>query len=483
MENTSPLEHTFGPKCRLAPVSPPPIVPDDGVDIAAMDGHAEGDEMPSLHAQFFYSSMIPIDDPLSSGAITGVPDTKATKGHLRPFSPGDNNALQKAWFALISDADRKAHRHMLLKSYDVTFSVLSPSAQQPTSIPCEDPSGHLASMVRHLALKHHVKHTKLRPQDLAIPGIDDQLMTPMPTCCVELHLDVANEIRATVCALVREREPAYSVDNVLQRVMTEYKRLDATTHSRKESSQSEAASQSQSTTPITSTWPMDNSISNPRQNASGSWVPRSYDSAFGEGNRSRASTLRRSAGADGRGSPRTRSRARSGSGSGSSAALPMPIPFSTIHDSSTSPPIRQPAVADGGFSGQPFVRVGSLELSSSLSPTHEHAGPRASSPAPENRRDTPETDAQKPETRMLSEREQSDKDDDALDTVVRFDDGTENDARKALSDYERRTTTIDVAVGLSRLHMVSLPVLQMKPIYWSPINDLAVVTRATWFYR
>ncbi|KAK0741668.1 DDHD domain-containing protein [Apiosordaria backusii] len=31
--------------------------------------------------------------------------------------------------------------------------------------------------------------------------------------------------------------------------------------------------------------------------------------------------------------------------------------------------------------------------------------------------------------------------------------------------------------------MVSLPVLQMKPIYWSPVNDIATVVRATWFYR
>jgi hypothetical protein len=31
--------------------------------------------------------------------------------------------------------------------------------------------------------------------------------------------------------------------------------------------------------------------------------------------------------------------------------------------------------------------------------------------------------------------------------------------------------------------MVSLPVLQMKPIYWSPVNDMSIVMRATWFYR
>jgi hypothetical protein len=38
-------------------------------------------------------------------------------------------------------------------------------------------------------------------------------------------------------------------------------------------------------------------------------------------------------------------------------------------------------------------------------------------------------------------------------------------------------------VGVSRLHEVSLPVLQMKPIYWSPVNDISIVMRATWFYK
>ncbi|KAK4226999.1 DDHD domain-containing protein [Podospora fimiseda] len=41
--------------------------------------------------------------------------------------------------------------------------------------------------------------------------------------------------------------------------------------------------------------------------------------------------------------------------------------------------------------------------------------------------------------------------------------------------------TAEVMVGISRLHVVSLPVLQMKPIYWSPVNDIATVMRATWF--
>ncbi|KAB2577404.1 putative phospholipase [Lasiodiplodia theobromae] len=40
-----------------------------------------------------------------------------------------------------------------------------------------------------------------------------------------------------------------------------------------------------------------------------------------------------------------------------------------------------------------------------------------------------------------------------------------------------------VPVGVSRLHEVVMPHLQMDPIYWSPLNDVAPVIRGTWFYK
>lgn len=40
-----------------------------------------------------------------------------------------------------------------------------------------------------------------------------------------------------------------------------------------------------------------------------------------------------------------------------------------------------------------------------------------------------------------------------------------------------------IPVGVARLHLVELPDLVMKPIYWSPINDTSNVIRATWFYK
>ncbi|KAF2721629.1 hypothetical protein K431DRAFT_284775 [Polychaeton citri CBS 116435] len=43
--------------------------------------------------------------------------------------------------------------------------------------------------------------------------------------------------------------------------------------------------------------------------------------------------------------------------------------------------------------------------------------------------------------------------------------------------------TASVAVGMSRLHQVEMPALQMTPIYWTPVNDIAGVIRGTWFYE
>lgn len=39
-----------------------------------------------------------------------------------------------------------------------------------------------------------------------------------------------------------------------------------------------------------------------------------------------------------------------------------------------------------------------------------------------------------------------------------------------------------VPVGVSRIHNVIMPDLRMEPIYWAPVNDVAPVVRATWFY-
>lgn len=51
------------------------------------------------------------------------------------------------------------------------------------------------------------------------------------------------------------------------------------------------------------------------------------------------------------------------------------------------------------------------------------------------------------------------------------------------SPDDRKREKMYVAVGVSRLHLVEMPDLVMKPIYWNPINDESSVIRATWFFK
>ncbi|KAL4893586.1 DDHD domain-containing protein [Aspergillus ambiguus] len=48
---------------------------------------------------------------------------------------------------------------------------------------------------------------------------------------------------------------------------------------------------------------------------------------------------------------------------------------------------------------------------------------------------------------------------------------------------EEEEAQAKIPVGVSRLHLVELPNLKMKPIYWSPLHDISNVLRATWFYK
>jgi hypothetical protein len=109
----------------------------------------------------------------------------------------------------------------------------------------------------------------------------------------------------------------------------------------------------------------------------------------------------------------------------------------------------RPPVLDDGISGKPFVRVEPTTRSSRSSgmATPDDKAPK---PVPKGRaRGDSRASARAPPA----------------------------PAKECLEE------SVEVPVGISRLHMVSLPVLQMKPIYWSPVNDIATVLRATWFYR
>ena len=92
------LTHTYGLDCTLQPASNP------FTRRASEVSH----DAPTIRAHFFYSSDLPIDDPLSpipppsSSAATGP-----SKVPPRPFSVYDNIALEEAWQALQKEQIQK----------------------------------------------------------------------------------------------------------------------------------------------------------------------------------------------------------------------------------------------------------------------------------------------------------------------------------------------------------------------------------------
>ena len=100
------LVHSFGPTCSLH----------EQFNDFTRRASGISDEPPKIRAHFFYSSALPIDDPLSP---LPPPSTSYQSGHSkvqpRPFSAYDNAALEEAWQGLCGpegkDRRSKVHRH------------------------------------------------------------------------------------------------------------------------------------------------------------------------------------------------------------------------------------------------------------------------------------------------------------------------------------------------------------------------------------
>jgi len=342
------MAHTYDPGCRLSPAPNPEPV--EGLE-----------DIPPIKAQFFYSSPISIDDPLSAATIVGSADSKSVKVPLRPFSPGDSLALEKAWLGFTSDRDRRNHRQ-------------AQRNRSPSPSLSKENAAKLAAIIAQLATKHREKHDREGQSPLA--GV---------VCCQELAIDASAELRKEFCAVTRRRQRSLDHDIVVQGVMAQLKRLRSSSEASQAGQAGKAAHAALGASPI----------------------PRHVSGA-----ERRASVV-----------------------SDDGELPPLAAPMNPA----------RPPVADDGILGKPFIRVETPTRSSNTTPED-----RSTKPLPELGRGRSESRAS---------------------------------GKHLVEASNEETNSVEVAVGISRLHMVSLPVLQMKPIYWSPVNDIATVMRATWFYR
>lgn len=151
-------EHTYGPTCVLHDHSNPFI----------RRASTVSDLPPKIAARFFYSSALPIDDPLSP---LPLPSTNSTPSKVAPlpFSHHDNAALEEAWQSLNKEIG-KEHSHGFRckdEKPDATKEVAKPAdEEQVSSLAKEDGRGvdHLAKIVKDVRNK---AMSKVRKDDSA----------------------------------------------------------------------------------------------------------------------------------------------------------------------------------------------------------------------------------------------------------------------------------------------------------------------------
>lgn len=129
---------------------------------------------------------------------------------------------------------------------------------------------------------------------------------------------------------------------------------------------------------------------------------------------------------------------------------------------------------DVSISGSPFIRApipqSHSQFGSSIESLPSKNGAQESST--EARGSAPNPGAPKPSGLRATV---------SLDQLTQ--DGSEDGRNQRDSKDRNDEVKAKIPVGASRLHLVELPNLKMKPIYWSPLHDVSVVVRATWFYK
>ncbi|KAK0673464.1 putative phospholipase [Cercophora samala] len=371
------MAHTYTASCRLRPLSPPSRSRRSPSSTTTTD-----DEAPATTPQYFYSSPIPIDDPLSA-AIATIPDAasnpaSSTTQNLRPFSEGDNLSLERAWLGF-SNADSAAQHQKQVRKYRLGKKV-------------DDDEGgdirkRLEGVVERLARQHVERHKRESLAEgregfcssgnvVVLTEGGGGLQEGRVVCCQELEVEVGAELRKEFCGLVRRRVGWLRGERVVEGVMAVVTKLQG-----------------------------------------------------GEGGEQRD---------------------RKGGGGGGSRPE-TPVPQMVVGSVPRVPGMSGIGVGEDLLRG---VKGDGRERERSGVATPDERGDRGENNNRGGRRGDSVAAAAK--------------------TIL--------GATKGVVAPPEEDTA-EVLVGIQRLHMVSLPVLQMKPIYWSPVNDIATVVRATWFYR
>jgi hypothetical protein len=503
----SPSKHTYGSTCHLSRV----------VTFSSSNGD---DNIPALKAQFFYSSPLPIDDPLTAIPTPSGSESRPTKHAPRPFSAYDNNALEEAWLGLGSEQDRKNHRKLKNSSLRPLIGLEVQTR---------------ASVVSELAAKHNKKHAKEALGGEPGGGNHDK-KTPKgegakqgTVNCNKYNKSSGDytcphtKIGSTACP-TQDAKPDKCSGSLAKGITTDIdpdnpssagpaaaadapvsdtsKEHAKTSTARKHGISHDTEAKSATDKEIVHGNLLNLNCEDPRhitidvaappcrselehevreeqrRDRTGSLKGDEYtgsllqdvmveaDKQKGRGSvkakKGTTTKLKKQDGGTAQGDAADDASQHLKDGSG--------IAFEQVQSTNTSASAGSnknksivPGISETGTTGFPFQRAPSRRgnfssISRSLSPSIH--GDTGKGPEAENNHDN----------YLEGLNVQSS---DVADTIP-------------VNHCKARQNSLDCAsvpVGISRLHLVKLPALQMMPIYWSPVHDIAAVTRGTWFYK
>lgn len=547
--------HTYGPTCHLA-------------RNVSFESPESDDDIPCIIAQYFYSSPLPIDDPLSVVPIPTGSDSKPTKVPPRPFSASDNNALEEAWMSFgpgkskkdgkkkakskpehtkesdkypdeghwgkskkgkpepVKDSD-EGHAGKHKKEKPGKRSKATSVAESSTAAASSSATSSYPCHSTGFEDKHHRRHAQAEATAAAKPTKVSTLVTTNTSGSKKPAAPQGSSKNSTV---PRNSAPATSKHFKVNKSLAAEKRfkaqsgsVDGSVDSDRESNHSNSECGDLDHVPVE---PAEiccdfTQDEGPRESPEAECCDFTRDETLRESSKvaeccdftkedarenqpapncgytddeedhntvsyPEQFEILRGGHSQSVKNPNGNKKNSRKSKSSDQAALqgvqidgtfeglpkinlpdsvpidvvpdaPLPIPFPSGRSKrnqasdSSALPIQ---VGDAGTTGQPFVKFNSRKDGKSQSQTSGHDGSEDVGQ---------QSDSQKAEEAEFQQTEP-----------------LEVPGCKAQKTTKEQA---HVPVGISRIHLVKLPALQMHPIYWSPVHDIASVTRGTWFYK
>jgi hypothetical protein len=370
MPPTKASSHSFGPTCTFY----------------RSTHDASSPNPPAAKAQFFYTSLLPIDDPISPVPPPVSGSTKVSKHPTRPFSAYDNAALEEAWLELTKDEPKKEHS--------------SRNDGRDKVVRISEPNDTIPDTAHH---DKHVRRHQSKDMSSDVPAAEGVKEVA--------HGKRSKPKKRTSSKLAKGHVSGEGELNVL---------------STREQEHSDPA---------------------------GGSLRRRFTSHFRAKEGSKTSELQIKY--------------------YESGSLALKAQLSEPNAYGTSP-------SETDTTGTPFIRAPSrLDRSRPTTGTdsaNENEARQTGGDELSEQTSSEQTSLSRPSSRSSSR-----------PSIHKSKSKSRSRSRSRSChpphSWKHHNREATVPVGVSRLHLVRLPAMQMEPIYWSPVHDIAPVVRGTWFYK